>query len=194
MRVPTAIHTTRPWRIHELTAGFGLEDVWALPSPSGEDAFPRVIQQLAGLDPAASTSPLVRGLWHVRTRLGARFGWDDVDEGIGSRVTTLREQLPPDLRDGPTGPGFDALPLTPLYLVEDEWAAETANRTMHGVLHVSRTLGRCGNDHCHMAVYVKPNGWFGRAYMAVIRPFRRLVVYPAMMRKLRRDWTEPCCG
>jgi hypothetical protein len=39
-----------------------------------------------------------------------------------------------------------------------------------------------------MAVLVKPNGWLGAAYMAAIKPFRYLVVYPALMRAIERDW------
>ena len=41
-----------------------------------------------------------------------------------------------------------------------------------------------------MAVLVKPNGLFGRAYMTAIRPFRHLIVYPAMMREGERVWRE----
>jgi hypothetical protein len=32
-----------------------------------------------------------------------------------------------------------------------------------------------------MAVYVKPNGLLGTAYMAAIKPFRYMIVYPALM-------------
>jgi hypothetical protein len=39
-----------------------------------------------------------------------------------------------------------------------------------------------------MAVYVKPNGLLGTVYMAAIRPFRHLIVYPPMLRQLGRDW------
>jgi hypothetical protein len=39
-----------------------------------------------------------------------------------------------------------------------------------------------------MAVLVKANGPLGSAYMAAIRPFRHLVVYPAMMRQIEKDW------
>jgi hypothetical protein len=28
MRLPNSAHTSRPWRIHELTRDFRLEDVW----------------------------------------------------------------------------------------------------------------------------------------------------------------------
>jgi uncharacterized protein DUF2867 len=39
-----------------------------------------------------------------------------------------------------------------------------------------------------MAVYVKPNGLLGTAYMAAIRPFRHLIVYPPLMREIEREW------
>ena len=39
-----------------------------------------------------------------------------------------------------------------------------------------------------MAVYVKPNGLLGSGYMAVIKPFRHLVIYPRMMRQIARGW------
>jgi hypothetical protein len=39
-----------------------------------------------------------------------------------------------------------------------------------------------------MAVLVKPNGLLGSAYMAAIRPFRHLLVYPPLMRQIEREW------
>jgi hypothetical protein len=39
-----------------------------------------------------------------------------------------------------------------------------------------------------MAILVKPNGVCGSAYMAAIRPFRHLIVYPAMLREGEREW------
>ena len=39
-----------------------------------------------------------------------------------------------------------------------------------------------------MAVLVKPNGRFGRAYMAAIRPFRYALVYPLLLRAIGRGW------
>jgi hypothetical protein len=39
-----------------------------------------------------------------------------------------------------------------------------------------------------MAVLVKPNGRLGTRYMAVIRPFRYLIVYPRIMREIGREW------
>jgi hypothetical protein len=45
-----------------------------------------------------------------------------------------------------------------------------------------------GRYQGQMAVYVKPRGGFGAAYMALIRPFRHRVVYPALMRRIERAW------
>ena len=39
-----------------------------------------------------------------------------------------------------------------------------------------------------LAVLVKPNGVMGRAYIAAIRPFRHLIVYPPLMRQIGREW------
>jgi hypothetical protein len=41
-----------------------------------------------------------------------------------------------------------------------------------------------------MAVYVKPRGRFGEAYMAFIKPFRYLIVYPALERQIERAWNR----
>jgi hypothetical protein len=188
MRLPNTAHTSRPWRIHELTRDFRLEDVWALPTPGGPDDFPRLVQLIASLDPSQSSSGAVRTLFAMRWKVGELLGWDGPDAGLGSRVPTLHDPLPADLRDAPSGPDFDALPFTSLYLLDDEWAAQIANRTMHGVMHIGWVPDQTGGYRAQMAVLVKPNGLLGTAYMAAIRPFRHLIVYPAMMREIEREW------
>ena len=188
MRLPNAAHTSRPWRIHELTFDFRLEDVWALPTPGGPEDFPRLVQQFASADPSQSLPGLPRMLWALRWKVGELLGWDGEDGGVGSRVATLRHRLPVDLRDVPSGPEFDALPFISLYLLDNEWAAEIANRTMHGVLHLGWVPDGTGGYHGQMAVLVKPNGLLGTTYMAAIRPFRHLIVYPPMIRQIERDW------
>lgn len=190
MVLPETAHTFRPWRIHELTPDFRLEDVWALPTPGGRDDFPRLVQQFASADPSQSLPRAARALWALRWKVGQLFGWDDEDDGLGSRVATLRDRLPADLRDAPRGPDSDSLPFTSVYLLEDEWAAEIANRTMHGVMHVGWVADGDGGYRGQMAVLVKPNGRVGSAYMAAIRPFRHLIVYPSLMRLIERRWRQ----
>jgi len=188
VRLPDTAHTSRPWRIHELTGDFRLEDVWKLPTPGGPDDFPLLVEKAASLDPSRSSSRPVRTLFAIRWTVGGLLGWDDPDSGVGSRVPTLRDRLPADLRDAPSGPDFEGLPFTPLYLTDDEFAAEIANQTMHGVLHLGWVQDQAGGYHGQMAVLVKPNGALGSAYMAAIAPFRHLLVYPPMLRGIGRTW------
>jgi hypothetical protein len=190
MRLPGTAHTSRPWRIHELASDFRLEDVWALPTPGGRGDFPGLVNLLASGDDLlrGSGSGAVRALWAIRWRAGQLLGLDGLDTGLGSRVQTLRDRFPADLRDAPPGPRFRALPFAPLYLLDDEWAAETANRTMHGILHIGWVPDGSGGYRGQMAVLVKPNGLLGTGYMAAIRPFRHLIVYPALIRETGRAW------
>jgi Protein of unknown function (DUF2867) len=189
MRLPSTAHSSRPWRIHELTRDFRLEDVWALPTPGGPDDFPRLVELMASADPSQGSSRAARALWSIRWKLGEVLGWDRPDAGLGSRVPTLRERLPADLRDGPAGPEFDALPFTSLYLLEHEWAAEIANRTVHGVMHLGWVPDEGGVYRGQMAVLVKPNGLLGSAYMTAIKPCRHRIVYPPALRALGREWS-----
>jgi hypothetical protein len=186
--LPETAHTSRPWRIHEIAPDFLLEDVWALPTPGGPDDFRRLVELTTSLDPGQSSSTAVRALFAVRWKVGELFGWDSPRAGVGARVPTLRERLPADLRDAPSSPSFAALPFTPLYLTDDEWVAETANRTMHGLLHLGWVPDGSGGYRGQMAILVKRNGVFGSAYMAAIKPFRHLIVYPKLMRQIERDW------
>ena len=188
MRLPSTAHTSRPWRIHELTRDFRLEDVWALPTPGGPGDFPRLVQLMASFDPSQSSSGAVRTLFAIRWKVGELLGWDTPDAGLGSRMPSLRDRLPVDLRERPSGPDSDELPFSPLYLIEDEWAVETVNRTVHGVVHLGWVPEGTGGYRGQMAVLVKRNGVPGTAYMAAIAPFRHLIVYPPMLRELEREW------
>ena len=47
---------------------------------------------------------------------------------------------------------------------------------MTAFLHVSLV-----ERHPRLAIYVRPKGALGRSYMAVIEPFRRWVIYPALL-------------
>src|SRR5689334_2114576 len=169
MKLPETAHTSRPWRIHELRPDFRLEDVWQLPWRGTAEEFPRFVEMITSGDPARSSSRAVRTLFAIRKRIGERLGWDDPDSSFET-----------------------------IYESEDEVAAELANRTMTGVLHIGRVPDGAGGYGAQMAVLVKPNGLLGETYMAAIRPFRHLIVYPALMRQWDRAWqrrkSEPIGG
>jgi hypothetical protein len=187
-RLPNAEHSTHPWRIDELVADFRLEDVWQL--PGGDDAgdLVRMVEMITSQDPSQSTSCASRTLFAIRWWIGELLGWDGPDTGIGTRVPTLHDRLPADLGPNAATPTFEAGPFSQLFLTEDEWAAEIANQTVHGVIHVGRYVDETGPRRMQMAIYVKPNGLLGTAYMAAIKPFRYLIVYPSLLRHLERRW------
>lgn len=186
--------TGRRWRIDDIAPDFRSYGVWELPTPGGPEDFPLLVQLFAGGDTADNPSRIARLLFAVRWKLGALLGWDAADAGIGRRVDSLCERLPPDLRQLPPGPPFTTLPFTPVYLLDHEMAAEMANRTMHGVLHLRWVPNRRPEDpgtfHGQMLVLVKPNGLLGRAYMTAIKPFRHLLVYPPLVRGIGQEWRD----
>ena len=55
-------------------------------------------------------------------------------------------------------------------------------------MHLGWVADGAGAYRGQMAVLVKPNGLLGDAYMAAIRPFRHLIVYPPAMRQIERVW------
>ena len=194
-RLPHPEYTSRPWRIHEVARDFRLEEEAGCPPVTGgRGHFPRLVAQLAAADPSRGSSRMSRMLWTVRGQIGQALRWDRPEAGLGSRVRTLRERLPSDLRNAP-GPEFAALPFTPLYLLADEFAAEIANHTVHAVLtHVGWVTDGDGAYPGQLAVLVKPNGMLGARDLAAIRPFRNLIVYPRMMRDLARRWRASAGG
>jgi hypothetical protein len=192
MRIPRAEHQAHPWVIAQIAPDFELIDAWALPAHGGRDGFDALLEIMASLDGAAADSAITRALFRVRYQLGAWFGWDDTARRLpipGSTDMTLSERLPADLRGSPPGPDLAATSFTALYRTSEEWAAELSNGTVHAVLHLA-WVGQ-GEDlyRGQMGIYVKPRGRAGAAYMALIRPFRHLIVYPALMRQIGRAWT-----
>ena len=182
----TAEHTRQPWRIHEIAKDFRVLDVWALPTPGGQDDFPRLVRLMTDFHPA-ETSVVVRALFAIRWTLGRMFGFDDQETGLGVRVGSLRDRLPSDLADPPSD--LDAHLFTPLYLTHNELALEMANQTVHGLMHIGWVADETGGYRGQMAVLVKPNGALGAAYLTAIAPFRHLLVYPLMLRDIGRAWS-----
>lgn len=202
MRLPNAAHESRPWRIREIAPDFTLEDVWALPVHGDAEDFQTLLELMASSDPANSGSLPTRVLWRVRDRLGTLFdlgrisaptgnGLDDAAGKLtipGTSETSLTDRLPDDLRNTAADVNFGSLPFVPLYRTDVEFAAELSNRTVHAVMHLAWVDRGEDRYQGQMAVYVKPRGAFGKGYMALIKPFRHLIVYPALMRQTERAW------
>jgi Protein of unknown function (DUF2867) len=194
-----AEHESRPWRIHELVPDFTLEDVWALPTRGDADDFEELLDMVGSFDPSKTESRPARFLWDLRDRLGAWLDLGEISTAVDGRAaselpipgtaeTSLRDRLPPELRGTASDFTFSSLPFDPLYRTDREAAGEISNKTVHGIAHLGWVEQDDGRYEGRMAVYVKPRGAFGRAYMALIKPFRYLVVYPALMRQMSRAW------
>jgi hypothetical protein len=189
MRLANSAHTAQPWLIHTIAPDFQLEDVWALPTPGGPGGFQTLVAALERGDFQQDGPVAARLLWRLRWKLGAVMGLDGTRTGLDARVQSLRHRLPVELRDSATARQENSSsPFTFLYQVGNERAAEIANRTMHGVVHLGWVPDGEDGWRGQMAVLVKPNGRLGTLYMAAIRPFRHLIVYPALMRSWERRW------
>jgi hypothetical protein len=183
---------------------FILEDVWALPTPGGAEDFPVLLELAASSDPANSDSLPTRALWRLRDQLGSWFSLgrvsapaDGAPDGAagklkipGTNETSVAERLPEDLCNTATDVDFGSLPFVPLYRTDSELAAELANQTVHAVMHLAWVDQGEGRYQAQMAVYVKPRGPLGKGYMALIKPFRYWIVYPALTRQFERAWNE----
>ncbi len=185
MKLPDDAHFSRPWRIHEITPDFRLEDVWRLPTPGGKDDFPRLIRLVTSFDEARQRFSVVGLLFAIRQMLGQVFGWDEHADDPAR--PSLRQRMPTDLLESPSSVR-PAMGFAPLYELDDEWAAELINQTVHGVIHLSWVPDDAGGYRGQMAILVKPHGLLGHAYMAAITPFRYLIVYPRMLRQIGRKW------
>ena len=195
-RLADAAHEQHPWLIAGIAPDFQLLDVWRLPAQGGREDFASLIEIMTSLDPARGDSKLAGALFRLRLRLGEIFGWDDPSSDLavpGRSETTLSARIPAALRESVASrdgerPSIGSTSFTPLYRTAEEWAAELSNRTVHGVVHLAWVPDGGEAYRGQMAVYVKPRGRLGAVYMALISPFRHLIVYPALMRQIGRAW------
>jgi len=76
-----------------------------------------------------------------------------------------------------------------LYVFGNEELDELRNATVHAFLVLALTP-RAGGYTLYLGIYVKPVSRFTALYMALIDPFRRLVVYPALGKYAQRSWSR----
>jgi hypothetical protein len=175
-------------RCHALLSDVPLHDVWAIlldgggPGRSMQDA--RAILFGDGLPPNFA----VRGLFTLRWAIGRAFGWDDEshDPPSGSYVNRLAEA---DRAQSQVAPGTREGPFRVLYVLAEEALSELRNATVHAFLALALTPSP-GGYTLYMAIYVKPVSRLTTLYMALIDPFRRLVVYPALGRHAQQRWSR----
>jgi Protein of unknown function (DUF2867) len=190
----TDSYDAKLWRLQALAPDFKQEDVWPLPVEGDAADFGRLVKIMtSGGDPLVSGPLPARLLWQARDRLGALLGIGRVsapadDSTECSADASLSRRLPADLRGSVTDVHFESVPFVPIYRTSDEFAAELMNSSVHAVMHLAWVRQDNGRFAGFMGVYVKPNGPLGRAYMAFIRPFRHLIVYPTLIDRIEKSW------
>jgi hypothetical protein len=183
MRASPAEYLSLKLRAHELLRGVPLYDVSVVDLPGGGAG--RSVADIRALDSAAPPSRIANALYRVRRFLGRVFGWDRVPmRPEDSLLSHLSER---DRRDSEIAPGTPDGPFRVLYQFPCERLSETRNATVQG--YVSVALARTATGYrLYFAVYVLPVSWLTRPYLIAIEPFRRFLLYPAMLRRIRRAW------
>jgi hypothetical protein len=168
-------------RAHSLLAGVPLHDVWAVDLPRGSQPLTIAeLRTLMSLQNLSAINPAVKFLFAIRRALGRVFGWDR--EPLRAAESSLSHRLTPADRDHSlVPPGTREGPFQVLFASNEEAVMEIQNATVHG-FSVVALVERPSCYRFYWGIYVRPVGRFTAWYMRLIDPFRRLIIYPAVLR------------
>jgi len=175
-----------PLRVHTFLAGVPLYDVWSVDLPRWRVGV-TLNDFLQTADKCLfSPSRFVQTLLGIRLFMGRFFRWDR-EPSVGTTESFAKRLNDSDrsksLGEAGTREGLFRV----VYRFENEQLVELINRTVHaGALH---TLVETENAyHFYLAVYVRAGSRFTRFYMALIDPFRKMIIYPSLLRSVRVRW------
>ena len=191
MQLDVVQYNSADLRAHKILADVLLLDTWSFELKGGGPG--RTIADFRCLwteDLTDKAGFFVRSLFRIRKAVGNFFGWDerkDVDKG-----KSFIRLLPQELKElSLSKPGSDARiePFWVLYETVNESLDEVINKTVHAFscMQIEPTTD---GYRVIWGIYVKPVGWFTDLYMAAIKPFRYLIVYPKIIRLLEAAWYE----
>jgi hypothetical protein len=175
-------------RVHDFLVGVPLHDVWAVDLPKTRPGITLdEFLQAAGGCPLP-LSQVVTALVNIRLFIGRLLGWDREPaatawETFATRLTTADRSnslVPAGTRQGL---------FRVVYRFENEQLLELINRTAHAAA-LSALFEMPNAYRFYFAVYVRSVGRFTPVYMALIDPFRKLIVYPSLFRKVRASWNQ----
>jgi hypothetical protein len=177
-----------PLRVHDFLSGVSLHDVWAIDLPRARSGI--TLDEFLRTASACLLAPsrLVRALLNIRLFVGRRLGWDREPaatawETFTTRLTTAdrsRSLVPAGTREGL---------FRIVYRFENEQLLELINRTAHAA--ALSALVETANGYCfYFGVYVRSVSRLTPNYTALIDPFRKLVVYPSLLRTVRAKWNK----
>jgi hypothetical protein len=183
-----------PLRVHAFLADVPLHDVWAVDLPTHRKGvtlseFLRRASQ-CGCDTSDSEvnrlPPVARALFRLRFFLGRILGLetepkDAVAASFGSRLT------PEDRVRSLVASGTPEGLFRVVYRFENEQLLEIQNRTVHAAA-LSALAERADSYRFYFAVYVRQRTWLTPFYMGLIDPFRKWIIYPALLKRIRATW------
>ena len=177
-----------PLRVHDFLAAVPLHDVWAVDLPRTRSGITLVEFLRTTSGRPFTLSPIVRALLNIRLFVGRLLGWDrepaaSACETFATRLTSADRSK--SLALAGTREGLFRV----VYRFENEQLLEVINRTAHAA--ALSTLVETANAYrFYFGVYVRSVGRFTPVYMALIDPFRKLVVYPSLLRSVRTNWNQ----
>ena len=125
----------------------------------------------------------------MRWKLGRLFGWDD--ERFDPPASSYAHRVADDVRSQslyePGSISHIYGPFRVIYAFTHEALYEIINLTGHHFLQMSMEPA-AGGYTVYWAVYVKKVSWITPVYMNLIDPFRRVLVYPAVIKSVERAW------
>ena len=177
-----------PLRVHSFLAGIPLHDVWSIDLPRWrEEVTLDDFLQTAG-NCLCTPSLLVRRLLDIRFFIGRFFRWNREPPAtawktFATRLTDADHSR--SLTAAGTSDGFFRV----IYRFENEQLVELINRTVHAAA-LSALVETAAGYRFYLGVYVRNVSRFTPFYMALIDPFRKLMVYPSLLHSVRARWNQ----
>ena len=177
-----------PLRVHTFLAGVSLHDVWFVDLPRWRagvtlDDFLRTASNCL-----FTPSSFVRMLLGIRLFVGRLFGWDHEPPATAAKTFATRltdTDHSRSLAAAGTRDGFFRV----VYRFENEQLVELINRTVHAAA-LSTLVETATVYRFYLGVYVRSISRFTPFYMALIDPFRKMIVYPSLLRSVRARWDQ----
>jgi hypothetical protein len=121
----------------------------------------------------------------IRFFVGRFFDWDcePAWKTFATRLTDTDHSR--SLVAAGTSDGFFRV----VYRFENEQLVELINRTAHAAA-LSALVETTTAYRFYLGVYVRSVSRFTPFYMAVINPFRKLIVYPSLLHSVRARWNQ----
>jgi uncharacterized protein DUF2867 len=181
----------KPLRVHSFLAGIPLRTLEQVELPGGRVGM--TIQEISdvvgfGGEVEMKVGPVTEALFRLRTLIGRILRWDEAKKLVESAsfITRLSDD---DRARSIIVPGKPAGISRILYQFENEMLGEIINRTVH-CFWLMATEQTANGYALWFAVYVKKLNWFTPIYMALISPLLKWIIYPAMLKGVRRRWDE----